>query len=139
MQPTHSVFSLFRWFTGSLLVLCVLGNGLSVWLGGKLSTQLISLTRADAREQADQLHLMDIRSGLTVKVSDQAVACCTLWSPNGMRIAFAGANGEVFIWNLEGGQTQMLPLPDKAVSIDDWSNDGQSLLVTILRGDVGYQ
>lgn len=139
MQPHHSVFHLFRWFTGLLVILCILGNGLSTWIGGRFASQLISLTLADTSEQAGKLHLLDVRLGLIVKVSDQPVSCCTLWSPDGTRIAFTGVNGEVFVWDMRSGMTASLALPDKMVAVDDWSSDGQSLLLTHQRGNSGYQ
>ncbi|MEO8613175.1 MAG: hypothetical protein ABI690_35115 [Chloroflexota bacterium] len=112
---------------------------MSVWVGGRFASQLISLTQADANEHTSKLYLMDIRLGLVVNVSDQAVACCSLWSPDGARIAFTGANGALFIWDMRRGDTTSLSLPYKAVSVDDWSSDSQALLVTTQRGDGSYQ
>jgi Tol biopolymer transport system component len=145
MQAKPAGFPLLTRFAGMLVVVCISMNMLSAWVGTLIPTQFISLTLFDKTIGTNSLQLMDIRPGMVVKVSDQALACCAIWSPDGTQIAYTGSGSDIFIWDMRADTTRALVLNGMIPSLEDWSADGQWLLFTSRRGDmnrrgdVGYE
>jgi Tol biopolymer transport system component len=139
MPSTHARFSFYARVAGTLVILCALVITLSAWVGTWIPTRIISLMVIDNAANTHQLQLLDIRPGLVANVSGHPVACCALWSPDGTRIAFTGVGGDVFIWDMRDSTTRPLLLRGMNPVLEDWSPDGQTLLFTDRREDVGFE
>jgi TolB protein len=142
MRSQHSIIPFLLRLTGFLTLICLLLIGVAAIVGNKIPATLVSISFSDIQKLYQQnvgLFLMDIRGALTAKVSKEHVTCCIKWSPDGTQIAFTGINRQVFIWNRIDLTTRQLKLHETASTVNGWSPDGQSILLTHYQSDVEYQ
>lgn len=135
-------------FRGSteLLIRLVLGMTL---FGFALVTMMLTVGRGlksdgqiafiSSRDGDYRLYLMDVSRTLTRKLSQEAVLdCCLSWSPDGEQIGYMrrlGLNNEVFLMNLETGQSRQITRYSGGVqNVLVWSPDSQRFLVVAADG-----
>lgn len=113
MRPQNSVIPFLLRLAGFLIPFCLLLNMLAVVLGSVNAMQTISIAKGINQDGLfiHALHLLDVRVGVDVQVSDTPImGCCLNWSPDGQRIIFVGEIGQLFIWDVETNQTHQLNL-----------------------------
>jgi Tol biopolymer transport system component len=122
----------------------IVGAGLillALLAGSLIEPNFISLTHSDSSipyARYDRLHLIDIRTGVSGKISDQLVSLKTLWSPDGTRIAFGNLDVQILTWDQQDEQTHVLRTFELTPNVVDWSPDSQSLLLIMYRESGGY-
>jgi dipeptidyl aminopeptidase/acylaminoacyl peptidase len=101
-----------------------------VWAWSPTSATLAIAGPADAPSGPRSLLLVDPETGGRTEVADPAIDVETLaWSPDGSRIAYAGA-GSVYVVPLDGGAPTLL----SEGSAPRWSPDGSRLALTVQDG-----
>lgn len=68
----------------------------------------------------------------TLSGSDSVISLA--WNPDGNKLAFAGANGELWIWDALTGQTSTINVPDEYIHAVTWNPDGSSVAVATQDG-----
>ena len=100
-----------------------------VWAWSPTSATLAIAGPADAPSDPRSLFLVDPATGARTEIADPPMDVETLaWSPDGSRLAYAGA-GNVFIAGLDGGAPTLLKGSEPR-----WSPDGSHVAVTVQDG-----
>lgn len=134
MVAQPSIRPTFLRLVAGLLLTCLLANLLLILVGTFTSAQLFSYTLPESVgfEKQYKIYQMDISRRLSVKLSDQALACCPIWSPDRTQLAFSGGGGQPFVWDGRDGSTRAVGPVSFGGSLADWSPDGRSLIETVI-------
>jgi Tol biopolymer transport system component len=125
-----------------LTLVCLSLIGLLTVLADAIPTSLIAHIYETGNEFVgfdDILYVMDIRVGLTAKVTEQTERTGMQglsWSPDGTRLAFGGGNGQPYIWELHDGTLHSIGSPNIGTWIVDWSPIGGTILEIIHQDNV---
>ncbi len=111
----------------ALLVIYAGCIGLALAAGASMPKEVVLFTSSRANGTYN-LYLLDIRAGLTRKLSDYVMGlCCPVWSPDGETLLLPANAFETYVMDWDGSDFHLVPEMDDDL-IQPWPLDDSTIL-----------
>lgn len=137
IQSSSAFSTRLTWYDGAGKELGQV-SGMGYW-DPRLSPdgRLLAVASDDARDGRYYVHVIDLASGRSTRLTDGGREATPVWSSDGKRIAYAASEGNstaVYQVPVDGSGTPQLLVKGAQKLINDWSVDGRLVYMDFGRG-----